>query len=325
MTTNSNCDMVLRIDGMISWMLWVIALPTAILMRRSGTAGRWSMGIGLAAWVLLGAAFMGLLELAVVMWLLGGARSGPLSSGFFLIVGLLGALEGIEILCRKYPEDGIVSTAPGEPRMWLWDWLPENLSSRELIMRVGEPLIQLVAGWIAASVDPLLGAYLVVAAIANGILGNILFLREKMEIQQLLDARMVGKSRIGSCGGSADREVPSAGEVRMAFEQPEESPAREGIPDCYRSLPAEVRGLLDWEAIESMYESSADGRVPVNCDRCQAHFRVPRAKLGRRARCPRCNAVFLLCSNAGPKGENDDVTSTRNPGVVRPARFKEAS
>ncbi|MEM8669328.1 MAG: hypothetical protein AAGG48_17525 [Planctomycetota bacterium] len=293
-------ELVLRIEGRITWMLWTVMFPVALLMRQSGTTGRFAVIWAVVGWLVGGGVFFAILDLTVVRWFLDLPGGTVMTTWFIALCGGLGLLEACEVLCRKYPADQIIGTATGEPRFWIWDWwLPETLSQRELILRVIEPASVAGVGVYVGRQDPLLGTYLVTAGVCDAVLGNLLFLRERYALHQLKDSREIGKRRIDAIGDGDKADVPSAGEARLAFTPPTHPAAKPGIPRPYLELEPELRQMLDWETIEAIYAPSARDHIPVQCDHCSVRMRATRTLLGEKVRCPRCEKPFTVTHYQG--------------------------
>lgn len=294
-------EFALQVEGKLLFVIFIISFPVLVFLRRSGSFGRWSTGFAIASWMAVSVLFLWIPSTFVGELLFGLWELGPLTGWFVLAASLLASVEGIEVLCRQYPSDDVLGKAPGEPRLYLWDWwLPESWNGREFVLRVGEPVAALVIGSIAGSKDAGLGTFIVFSGFCLAALNNFMFLCEKMNIKRMVDVHSVGKKRMEATGLISSGDIPSAGEVRLAFPEPAPQDVIAGeMPPAFRALPEAVSQMLDWKALKKIYTGEQKKSVlHVVCGNCAARLRVDAKLLGRQRKCPGCKEVITIVSNA---------------------------
>lgn len=289
-------ELPLDLQGWLPFAGFVIALPLYVFLMACGSFGRWAFASAVFVWVVFTGLFFWFLGGVVGSFLVGPLVFGYCSRWFIGGTLVLVAIEGIEILCRPYPRDGILGNCPGEPRMYLFDWwLPRKLANREFVLRVSQPATVVLIGCILGSQDPLFGTYLVVASGCIGLLNNWLFIKEKIARKGMEDVQTIGRSRLEAIGKRSLDDIESAGEVKILvspIEITDSGPGR--MPRAYQHLPKNIAAMLDWGRLKQIYGIEEDEKVMVRCQNCRRRIRVKQRILGRRVSCPGCAEMTVL-------------------------------
>jgi len=209
-------ELPIVITGKLPWMGFCFCLGAYLFLR--GNFGRYLMGVSVTIWIVVAGLLAVAIDNTIVRFFVGQMEYGALTAKFALAVIALVLFNLLEIFCRRWEDDPILSASPGQSRTWAYDWLlPKQLGGQEAAARIVEPAICLAVSVFLAPHDPFLGGYFFLTSIISALLGNYLYIDERHAIKNLQDMKLVGQHRMDYVtGGDSSDEITPAGLMESA-------------------------------------------------------------------------------------------------------------